>query len=212
MKITLRPEEAKDHHRVEEVTREAFWNMYTPGCNEHLLVHHLRQAEQFVAALDFVALDGGEIVGNIMYVEAKVTGPEGQAHTVLTFGPVSVLPGYQGRGIGSRLITHTAALAREMGYRAILIYGDPEYYKRFGFRVSKEYNITNREGKFPAALLVLELYPGALRGIEGAYYEGDMYYDMDEAALANFDKGFAPKEKGHAKTQDRFLELVDKFL
>ncbi len=211
MEIILRPEKEKDYRRVEEVTREAFWNVYAPGCDEHLLVHNLRSADRFIKSLDFVAIHGGEIVGNIIYVEAKITGRDGKEHPVAAFGPVSVLPEYQGRGVGSRLITHTAQLAREMGYRAILIYGDPEYYKRFGFKPSKAYRITNPDGRYPAALLVWELYPGALTGIEGTYDEGDIYV-MDHDAVAAFDSGFPPKEKAHSKTQDRFLELVDKFL
>ncbi len=212
MGIGLRLEDKKDHRRVEEVTREAFWNVYAPGCEEHMIVRNLRKTGQFIPALDFVAFEGRKIVGHIIYVETKITGKDGVEHKVAAFGPVSVLPGYQGKGIGSRLILHTARLAGEMGYRAILIYGDPEYYKRFGFRASKEFGITNREGKYPAALLALELYHGALKGLEGVYDEGDIY-SLNKAELEEFEKGFPPKEKKSAtESQERFLEMVDKFL
>jgi hypothetical protein len=98
-----------------------------------------------------------------------------------------------------------------MGYKAILIYGDPEYYKRFGFVESKKYNITNKEKKYPAALLVLELYPNALLGIEGAFDEGKVY-EINEKEAEEFDKGFSKKEKAVTKTQERFLEMVNKYL
>ncbi len=211
MDIKLRLEEEKDYRRVEEVTREAFWNVYAPGCFEHFLIHNLRKTKEFIKALDFVATHGDKIVGNIVYVESKIIANNGKEDKVIGFGPVSVLPEYQGKGIGARLINHTAQLATAMGYKAILIYGDPEYYKRVGFTASKNYNITNKDKKYPAALLVRELYPNALNGIEGIYDEGAIY-GVDPEAFAAFEQGFPDKEKKHTKSQDRLLEIADKFL
>ncbi len=211
MEIKLRSEEEDDYRQVEEVTREAFWNVHFPGCDEHLLIHNLREKKQFIKTLDFVATHGHKIVGNIVYVETKITSDNGEEHQVLTFGPLSVLPEYQKKGIGSKLINHTVQLARTSGYQAILIYGDPDYYKNFGFKASKEYKITNREKKYPAALLALELYPNALTGIEGIFDEGDIY-SIDEEELKEFEKGFPEKAKGFTKTQEKFLELVNQFL
>ena len=207
LKITLRPETAQDYRTVEELTREAFWNLHSPGAEEHLLIHHLRNAAEFVPALDFVAVLNNEIVGNIVYAETKIIGSNTE-HTVLTFGPLSVLPACQNSGTGTALIEHTKKLAAGLGYRAILIYGDPEYYKRFGFRASKEFRITNGEGKYPAALLALELYPRALAGITGIFDEGEIYA-VDAEELAEFEKGFAKKEKQAASTQERFNELAN---
>lgn len=211
MEIQLRLEEEKDYRNVEEVTREAFWNVFIPGSEDHLLVHHLRKKKQFVPALDFVAICNEQIVGNIIYTETQIIDDKENKYTVLTFGPISVLPEYQNRGIGSRLVNHTAQVAKAMGYKAILIYGDPEYYKRFGFKVSKEYGITNADKKYPVALQVLELYPEALKGIEGIFDDGGIYV-VDQEELKDYDKGFPEKEKGFAKSQERFLELVDQFL
>ena len=90
-----------------------------------------------------MAVYNNTIAGNIKYVQTKITDGGGGEHRVLTFGPVSVLPEYQNKGIGSKLINHTIQLAKER-HRAILIYGDPEYYKRFGFRESIHYKITNK--------------------------------------------------------------------
>jgi predicted N-acetyltransferase YhbS len=157
MEIKLRLEEEKDYKIVGNLTREAFWNVHFPGCDEHLLIHNLRKADEFIEKLDFVAIYDNKIVGNIVYVESKIIN-NGKEHTILTFGPLSILPEYQNNGIGGKLINHTIKLSKEMGYKAIIIYGDPEYYQRFGFKESKEYNITNKDKKFPAALLVFELY------------------------------------------------------
>jgi predicted N-acetyltransferase YhbS len=210
MYIKLRLEEEKDYRIVEELTREAFWNVYFPGCEEHFLIHNLRKTGEFISELDFVATCNNEIIGNIVYAKSKIKDVD-KEYIVLTFGPISVLPKYQNKGIGSKLIKHTIDLSIKMGYKAIIIYGDPDYYKRFGFKASKEYNITNKDKKYPAALLVLELYPNALNGIKGTFDEGKIY-EMDEKETEEFEKTFDKKEKDFAKTQERFAELVNKYL
>jgi len=210
MEIILKNEEEKDYRIVENITREAFWNNHVPGCDEHLLIHNLRKAKEFIKELDFVAINENKIVGNIVYVKSKVINNDSE-YTVLTFGPISVLPEYQNKGIGNKLINHTIKLSKEMGYRGIIIYGDPEYYKRFGFKESKEYKITNKDKKYPVALLVLELYQNALNGIEGIFDEGKIY-EVEKDELEDFDKLFPKKEKGYSKTQDRFNELLDKYV
>jgi predicted N-acetyltransferase YhbS len=210
MEIQLRPEEGKDYKLVEELTREAFWNVHFPGCDEHLLVHNLRNAKEFIKELDFVAIFNNKIVGNIVYVEAKVKNNE-KEYSILTFGPVSVLPEYQNKGVGSKLINHTVKLAKDMGHKAVIIYGAPEYYKKFGFKASKEYDITNKEGKYPAALLVLELYPNALNEIKGIFEEGTVY-EIDAKELEEFEKCFNKKEKAVTKSQERFMEIANKYL
>ena len=208
--ITLRLEEERDFAIVENLTREAFWNVYCPGADEHLLVHNLRKSDVFIKKLDFVAVNDDKIIGNIMYAKATVKNNDSE-YTVLTFGPVSVLPEYQNKGVGGKLISHTITLSKEMGYNGIIIYGDPEYYKRFGFKESKEYKITNKDGRYPAALLVLELYPNALNGIEGIFDEGKVY-EIDKNESEEFDKNFIAKEKGYSKSQERFKELSGKYL
>ncbi|KZX15932.1 GNAT family N-acetyltransferase [Methanobrevibacter curvatus] len=210
MEIILRLEEEKDYRIVEELSREAFWNVHFPGCDEHLLIHNLRKTNEFIKELDFVAIYENEIIGNIVYVESKIKDMD-KEYVVLTFGPISVLPKYQNKGIGSKLIKHTLNLSKDMGYKAIIIYGDPEYYKRFGFKESKKYNITNKDKKYPATLLVLELYPNALNGIKGIFDEGKMY-EINEKEFEEFEKEFYKKEKGITKTQERFNELVNKTL
>jgi predicted N-acetyltransferase YhbS len=211
MKIELRLEQENDYRIVEEVTRDAFWNVHIPGCDDHLLIHNLRKKDKFIEALDFVAIYDNKIIGNIVYVDAKIQGNDGNEYKICAFGPVSVLPEYQGKGVGSKIIKHTAKLAKEMGYKAILIYGEPNYYKRFGFIESKEYKITNKDKKYPAALLVWELFPNSLNGIEGIYDEGNIY-EVDKEELKIFDKGFPEKEKKTTKSQERFLEMVNKYL
>ena len=162
----------------------------------------------FIPELDFVALVDGQIAGNIMFCRAKVKGDGGGEHDVITFGPLSVWPEYQGKGIGSALIKHAIHRAKEMGFAAVLIYGDPAYYRRFGFKGGEEYRIRTAEGNFLDALIALPLYDGALTGIAGRFDEGEAYR-VDEKELAEFDKTFPPKEKRVTESQKRFAGLSD---
>ena len=207
MNIEIRLEQKNDYRIVEELTREAFWNLHVPGCNEHLLAHALRSSPSFIPALDFVALKDGCIVGNIMYCRSTVKDQE-KIHDVITFGPISVLPEFQKQGIGSALIVHSLRAAADMGLKAVLIYGDPDYYHRFGFKSAKEFNISTSEGTFMEALMALELCEGALCGVSGRFFEDEVYH-VSDAELIEFEKTFPYKEKRVTETQKRFAELAN---
>ncbi len=73
----------------------------------------------------------------VMYSRARVIDDAGNETEALTFGPLSVLPAYWHRGTGSALMRHSIREAKQMGHRAIVICGHPDYYPRFGFRGAK---------------------------------------------------------------------------
>jgi len=197
--VLLRPEEEKDYNSVENLTREAFWNVYKPGCDEHLLIHNMRNKQEFIKDLDYVAVFNDEVIGNIVYAKAKIMGVN-KEYDVITFGPVSVLPMYQKRGVGKKIIEYTITKAKEMGFNAIMIYGNPKYYERFGFKNGGEYSITDMEGNYNDALMALELYPKSLENINGKFFEGEAY-KIDKKELEIFDKNFPYKEKLVLDTQ-----------
>ncbi len=205
--LKIRLETPKDHRAVEELTREAFWNVHVPGCCEHYLIHTLRKSPDFIPALDFVAESGGRIVGHIAYAKAQIIDASGKSHPVVGFGPVSVQPNMQKQGVGSALIKHSLAEAKKLGHSAVLIYGDPRYYSRFGFHCAEKYDIKTSFGKYAVALLALELKQGALGGIGGSFHESPAY-DVDQHSAEEFDKGFPTKEKCHTATQDEFRVIV----
>lgn len=204
MTITLRNEHKKDYRVVEEITREAFWNLQVPGCDEHYLVHIMRNHPDFIKDLDFVAIMEDKIVGNIMYAKSSLVNEEGLPLKTTTFGPVSVLPELQRKGIGSKLIQHTIEKAKEMGYKAIIIYGHPHNYCKHGFVGSKSVNVSDSEGRFPYSLLVLELEKGCLKGHNWKYISSDVYYGITEEAFKEFDAGFELKEKCFMPSQEEF--------
>jgi predicted N-acetyltransferase YhbS/uncharacterized protein YdhG (YjbR/CyaY superfamily) len=183
-KATLRTEKKSDWKAVEQVTYRAFRDAPPTGADddgmEALLVRKLRSCAVFVPELDYVAALNGSIVGNIMYTRSKVIGADGGEWDTLTFGPVSVLPKHQRDGVGSALIRKTLEAARELGYRAVLIFGHESYYPRFGFRTASEFGITTADGKNFPAFMALPLYNGALDGVRGRLILDEIYSALDK--------------------------------
>ena len=164
VELKLRTEQPADYRETENVTREAFWNLYSPGCCEHYLLHVMRDSPAFVPELDLVAERDGRIVGNVVSLRAVLHGDDGTVCEVLSLGPISVLPECQRQGIGGRLISRTRELARELGFRALLLCGDPDYYLYQGFVPAEMLGIRTADNMYAMALHVCELYDGALSG------------------------------------------------
>ena len=207
MKLTIRPERPEDYREVEALTREAFWGVFHPTCDEHYLVHKLRSSRDFVPALDMVAESEGRIVGHILYTKACVTDAAGLDHEVLTFGPLSVLPAYWKRGIGTALMRATIEQAGKLGFRGIVIVGHPDYYCRVGFRPAGAFGIVTEQGNAHDAFMALPLFPGALDGIAGVYRESPDF-EMDEAAVKAFDSTFPPKAPADMVPIDTLLKRL----
>ena len=186
MTIEYRLETPDDYRETENMIREAFWNVYCPGCFEHFMLHQIRQSSAFIESLDFVAVKGGRIIGNVISVQSYIEGDDGQKHTVLSLGPIGVLPAFQRTGVGRRLIELMRQQAARMGYKAILLCGDPAYYSKNGFELR---NPNDKE-------------------LAGRYFENEIYeFDSQEASL--FDRQFPTKEKiSGTPTQKRFDEVV----
>ncbi|KPA08877.1 N-acetyltransferase GCN5 [Candidatus Magnetomorum sp. HK-1] len=203
MNITLRNEEEKDYHIVENLTREAFWNLYCPGCTEHYLVHTMRNHPDFIQELDFVAEENGTIVGNIMYTQAWLNNERGEQLEIVSFGPISVLPAYQRKGVGTALIQHSKEIAKGQGRHAIVILGDPHNYCKHGFKSAKDFNIADTRGYYPYGMLALELQEGSIAEHTWIYQESEVYH-IDEHEVNEYDKNFVEKEQGYQVSQDIF--------
>ena len=208
--IQLRQETEQDYFETENLIRVAFWNHYSPGCSDHYLVHIMRDCPAFVPELDLVAVDGGKIVGNVMCLKSYISGDDGERYEVLSLGPIGVLPEYQKKGIGGKMIARTKKIAREMGFRGILLCGDPDYYTRQGFVAAETYGIRNAENMYADALHACELYEGAFAQAAGIYYE-DEIYNVDELLVKEFDKLFPVKEEIQGiKMQKKFEIMLEK--
>ena len=119
-----------------------------------------------------------------MYARSRVVPDAGGDLPVITFGPVSVAPEFQRRGVGRALIEYTLQLAREMGYSAVFIYGDPAYYGRLNFQPAERYQIGTSDNDYHDSLQAYVLKPGALDNAAGRFFE-DPAYHLDETAAGS---------------------------
>lgn len=211
MNINIRLETEEDYRTVEEITREAFWNQYFPGCDEHYTAHVLRTHPDFIHDMDFVAELSGKVVGNIMYTKSYLVDEDNKKTETLTFGPLCVLPQYQRKGIGNTLIKHTVNIARKKGYKAIIILGDPHNYCKHGFKNCKDYLVSNSDGKYPYGQLVLELEKDFFGDKKWKFYYSKGY-EINPDESQKFDKTFPEKEKLYKPSQEIFGMAVRAFI
>lgn len=209
--IQIRNEQKSDYQIVEDITREAFYNMYVPGCMEHYLVHIMRGHEDFIPELDFVLELDGKVIGNIMYTKAKLTDENGEEKEIITFGPISILPKYQRMGYGKLLMEHSFKRAVELGYDTIVIFGSPANYVSRGFKSCKKYNLCVEGGGYPAGMLAKELKEGAFDGRKWTY-SGSPVMDVDGQEAARFDDALPPMAKEYRPSQDEFYIISQAFL
>lgn len=195
MSLVLRNINKNDYKEVEILTREAFWNIYRPGCCEHLVIHNMHKDKKSIEELELVAVYNDKILGHIAYTKGHVKGIDNE--TFITFGPLSVMPKFQGKGIGSKLILETLQRAASLGYSAVFITGDNNYYSRFGFESASKYGVHMEgipmEDEAPF-FMVKSLKKDALKDVSG-FYVFDDCYNVDEEAVDEFDKQFEPKEE-----------------
>ena len=195
--ITIRLETKEDQRTVENLIREAFWNVYRPGCYEHYVMHMLRNDPAFVKELDFVLEKDGRLIGQNMFMRTRIDSDDGRAVPVLTMGPICITPELKRRGYGKLLLDATLERAAAMGFGAVLFEGNIDFYGKSGFTFARDFSIRYHdlpEGADDSFFLCKELLPGYLRGITGVYQTPQGYY-VDEADVEAFDRTFPPKEK-----------------
>ena len=197
-------EQPEDYRENENLTREAFWDVYRPGCSEHLVLHNLRKSKNFIPELSYVIKEGNHLIGSIAYSKVKINEEDGKSYEAIGFGPISVDPAYQKKGIGSKLIEVSVKRAKELGYPAIFITGNTNYYHRFGFESASRYGIylegMSKEDE-AAFFMVLVLDPEKIKNIQGIC-EWDKAFEPDNDELLEFEKAFPYKEKREARDSD----------
>ena len=201
--MTIRLENPADYREVENLTREAFWNVYRPGCTEHYVLNQYRSNPDFIPELDFVLEEGGRIIGHVMFSKAELTLPDGEKKSSWTFGPISIHPDYKRTGYGLHLLQYALGEARKNGIGFICMEGNIEFYKHAGFDLASRFNI-HYHG-FPKDedvpfFLAQELIPGWLKanGIDEAVYcppKGYFVADENPKAFESYEASFRPKEK-----------------
>ena len=195
--VVIRLEEQKERRETENLIREAFWNVYRPGCSEHYVIHVLRDDPAFVKELDFVMELDGQLIGQNMFMQTIINAADGSVIPVLTMGPIGITPALKRQGYGKALLDYSLEQAAKLGYGAVLFEGNIGFYGKSGFDFASRFGIRYHdlpEDADASFFLCKELIPGYLDGITGVYQTPQGYY-VDEADVEEFDKGFPGKEK-----------------
>jgi putative acetyltransferase len=153
--LVVREEKREDWAGVYGVNEAAFGRP-----DEAELVERLREGGGIVLSL--VGVLDGRIVGHVLFSPVVLEMEGGKMAEGVGLGPVAVLPDFQGKGFGSRLIRAGIERCRDMGQGFLVVLGHSEYYPRFGFRPSVEFGIRSEWEVPDEAFMVMELEEGAL--------------------------------------------------
>jgi predicted N-acetyltransferase YhbS len=164
--VAILQEQAKDYDEVYELVKAAFAKAEHADHDEQELVVRLRRSAAFVPELSLVAVAEGKIVGHIMFTRVVIRQGD-QAHESLTLAPLAVLPEYQRKGVGGRLIEAGHRAAQEIGFKSVLLVGHSTYYPRFGYQPAQRFGITTNLELPPDVFMACELVEGGFSGVTG---------------------------------------------
>jgi len=166
MEIKLRQENEKDHKSVFQLIEKAFVHEEYSDHKEQFLVERLRKSDAFIPELSIVAELENKIVGHILLTKLEIKN-DLESFQSLALAPVSVLPEFQGKGIGSKLIMHSHKVAKDLGYKSIILLGHQDYYPRFGYELCEKYNIEMPFDVPAVNCMVVALVENGLAGVSG---------------------------------------------
>jgi predicted N-acetyltransferase YhbS len=167
MEIFIRQELTEDNSQTEEVVKRAFLDEEYSDKKEHILVNRIRKTDAFISELSLVALNQDQdIVGHVLLSKIKIADGD-KAVDSLALAPVSVLPDYQNKGIGSQLIRVALKKAKEVGFHSVIVLGHKDYYPRFGFKQADLWNIRAPFEVPSEFFMALELVENSLENVQG---------------------------------------------
>lgn len=180
MKYDIRPEIQHDYSTIYTLIRTAFETADVKDGTEQDFAEKLRKGPNYIPELALVAEENGNIVGHIMLTKTYVDMTSNQFEGLL-LAPVSVLQEHRNQGVGSLLIRESMNRARELGFKAVFLAGDRNYYSRFGFVPARHYEIRCSQ-EMPEDLIdnimACELVPGSLEQVAGTLDWGNDH-DLD---------------------------------
>lgn len=198
--IVIRRERPEEYFQVENLVRESFWNVYRPGCQEHFVLHRLREDPAFVKELDLVMEQDGRLIGQNMFMRAHIEADDGRQVPIMTMGPICIANDLKRRGYGKMLLDYSLEQAAALGCGALCFEGNILFYGQSGFTYARDFGIRYHglpEGADSSFFLCRELVPGYLSGVTGVYGPPEGYFaaDQDPAAFEVFDALFPPRVK-----------------
>jgi len=163
--MNIRSEKPDDRNEIRHINIEAF-----DTDAEADLIDALRESR--IPLISLVAEENGELVGHILF--SPITLDETELNiSIAGLGPMAVLPIWQNKGIGSKLVEEGLKECERVGYEAVVVLGHSDYYPRFGFVPSVNLGIKSEYDVPPELFMVKEIRDGALDGVTGTvkYYE-----------------------------------------
>lgn len=174
MKVHIRHEQKEDKDSVFKVVHEAFKTDQNKDPDEPYLVDRLRSSDAFIPELSLVAEVEDVIAGHILLTKIKIINSH-QKFDSLALAPVSVLPGYQRKGLGSMLINYAHERAKGLGHKSIVLLGHEQYYPKFGYEILAKYGISLPFDVPDENCMVIELEKGGLEGVRGVVQYPDAF-------------------------------------
>lgn len=159
--ITLRKETKKDYPEISKVNDIAFGRKA-----ESKMIIALRKNKEFISELSIVAEINEQLVGHILFTPVKIEA-DSESFSTLCLAPMSVLPEYQQKSIGKLLVIQGLQVAKDLGYKSVVVLGHPSFYPKFGFQPASKWEI---KSPFPApdeAFMAIELAPDGLKNVQG---------------------------------------------
>lgn len=166
--MIIRQEAASDYDEIYQLVKTAFATAQVSDGTEQDFVNMLRASGNYIPELALVAEKNGKLIGHVMLTRQRVDMPDGQKFEGLLLAPLSVALEFRSKGIGTKLAAESLRLAKEMGYRAVFLVGNPDYYCRLGFEETTKWGIKNSNEIPDKFVLGLELSAGALDLIGGS--------------------------------------------
>jgi len=164
--IYIRQETKADHDSVFQLIQSAFKEEEYSDHKEQFLVDRLRASNAYIPSLSLVATHQEKIVGYILLTKIHIDNGT-TLFDALALAPVAVLPAFQHKGIGSQLILQSHTIAKDLGFERIILLGHADYYPRFGYQKTSDYNIQLPFDAPPENCMILSLIENGLQDVSG---------------------------------------------
>lgn len=175
--VTIRSQRPDERAGVRDVVLRSFGR---PAVAD--LAEALRDSRVGAAGLSFVAEAGGQPVGHVQLSMSWLDAPE-RLVEVLVLSPLSVVPEYQGRGIGGRLVRHALREAEQSGTPMVFLEGSPDYYSRFGFSTASRRGFTSPSVRIPDVAFQVVTMPSYELWMSGALVYAEAFWAFDCVGL-----------------------------
>jgi predicted N-acetyltransferase YhbS len=159
--ITIRSELPEDYAAIKTLNDLAFGQP-----NEGTLVEKLRLNPYYIKELSLVAVVNSTVIGHILFFPIKIRS-NSEAHASLALAPMAVLPDQQKKGIGGKLVRQGLKVAKQLGFKSVIVVGHKDYYPRFGFAPASKWRIRPPFDVPDASFLAISLRKDGLKSVSG---------------------------------------------